>query len=1023
MHLGFVTRVSFCLRLSFYLLGEIMIEKMFRFGVLALVAGALSGCGKFTARSPNSTSSSFQESPGFLVPIRFETTATPAVAQAQVSIRGQCMPGVPVELKVTDAPDRTLECSRDGRFAATVDLPGADGLKTLIASSSDKVGRVWSHSLTVEKDTRPPEVTVVSAVCQGNQPMVSGICENKAALAIQGDLVNPPAISCDGGLFQAAVQWRAGDGVKTVEVTQTDAAGNIGRASRTCAVSTTPPPPEPTPAVTIASPVNGSQFNGSPTLIGACTVGLAVQIGGTGVTPPVTATCTAGMYTQPIQLSVGDGAKEVRVSQTNANQVTSAATVTIIKDTVQPNLSLTSPAVGTIAAAGLTLKGGCETGLPVLVSGTGVASTVQGGCANQTYSIDVVFSTGDGAKTVSVSQTDGAGNKATQTRAFTKGDPLVFGTTLYANNCAGCHGQVGVSTKLGRTAAQIGNAIATIPAMGGLQNLSAGEIDAIALALSGFQPVAPPVTAADQVFAANNPSLYAQGRAYFPANETIKIPRRFYRLSRKQIDLTVSTYLSPYMMESIGEYLPKDLTTREGYETSDALLQFNTVNFAAYRVATTGLLTRVGANSVSVIDCSAQGNSLSCLQQKAREFVNRAFRFSAATADVDPYVTFFTNIYNQTNNVNTATAALTEAVLGAPQFLFRAELPPAGMAAIPPADLLQAVSYTVTDAPPARFGYNSAAAVSNVATDAATQNLVKALLATPEAKEKLIRFVQAWLQIKEADALTKDPKVFPEFTPQVAQAVLDETQRFLNAILGQAAPQLAQIVSSNDYYVSSLTAPLYGVTAAAANGSLPVKVNATERRGIFSQASVLASLAQANETAIIKRGKMIYNNALCGNIPPPPPDIEPSLDGAMGITQREKFESATKNQPCLSCHTYLNPFGFALENYSGIGKWRATDNGAAIDPVVTVDFVDKKVMTLRNPVEAIQFFTESNQFKACFVRQLFRFYMGRDETPSDDPVLRQLFMSLVNPQPAVGGQDIKSLLGMLVTSNRFKERQ
>lgn len=520
-------------------------------------------------------------------------------------------------------------------------------------------------------------------------------------------------------------------------------------------------------------------------------------------------------------------------------------------------------------------------------------------------------------------------------------------------------------------------------------------------------------TAADQVAQSTAPDIFASAKKFMPADETSFSKARLVRLGRQQIELTLQTLLPSYVREPIANALPKDPTTRELYETDANLLNVNSVNLAAYQEAIKPLLDRIAANSSALINCSSQNNSLSCLQQQARAFVNKAFRSTASASEVDTYVNFFTTFYNQEKNLNLAASALAEVVITSPTFLFRAELPGASANTLSQPELLQAMSYVLTDAPPLRFGLESASAQT---TDARVQ-LAKNLLAKDEAKDKLIRFFNAWLEIKDPDAMQKDPAVFPGFDRSVAQAVIDETNRFLNFHLSKAAPNLAEMLSSNEYFVSAQTAPLYGVWAAANDGSVPVKVDPTQRRGLFTQASFLASLAQSNETAVIKRGKMILNKALCIATAPPPNGVSAVLDNATGTTQRQRIESVTGSASCAGCHNYLNPFGFSLENYSAIGQWRTLDHGATIDPVVTVNFIDNKPTTLRTPVESVQFFTESLQFKQCFIRQLFRFYMGRDEVPSDDPTLRQMFYALAE------GKDIKLLLDYLATSNRFAQRQ
>ena len=90
---------------------------------------------------------------------------------------------------------------------------------------------------------------------------------------------------------------------------------------------------------------------------------------------------------------------------------------------------------------------------------------------------------------------------------------------------------------------------------------------------------------------------------------------------------------------------------------------------------------------------------------------------------------------------------------------------------------------------------------------------VDRLLATPEARAKLMRFFISWLEVKEPDDFTIAPSVFPEFTPALAAAMVDEAKAFLNAQLSKAAPTLKDVTQSTQSFVSDALASIYGVAA------------------------------------------------------------------------------------------------------------------------------------------------------------------------------------------------------------------
>jgi hypothetical protein len=322
-------------------------------------------------------------------------------------------------------------------------------------------------------------------------------------------------------------------------------------------------------------------------------------------------------------------------------------------------------------------------------------------------------------------------------------------------------------------------------------NCSGGGFTTIPSSSTSLSSTAGSPSAADQIAQITAPDIFALAKQYMPAEETSRAKARLARLERLQIEMTIQTILPSYYKEPIASAIPRDPMTREYYETDASLLALNSVNMDAYQAAIRPLLDRVAANASGVINCAAQNNSVTCLQQQARAFVTTAFRSTAAAADIEKYVTFFTTTYNNEKNVNIAASALVEVVLNSPAFLFRTELPTTG-GSLPTNELLQAMTYTLANSPPSRFTLASSA----LATAADKSALAKVLLAKPEARDKLMSFFMAWMEVQDPDAMVKDPATFPGFDKTMAQAVIDETNRFLNFQLSKDQPSLADMMSS-----------------------------------------------------------------------------------------------------------------------------------------------------------------------------------------------------------------------------------
>jgi hypothetical protein len=263
--------------------------------------------------------------------------------------------------------------------------------------------------------------------------------------------------ACANGVFSAAITFSANDGTKTVTASQTDAAGNTGSDSRNFLKNTT------APSITITSPAANSYVGSTFTVQGACVTGLPVTVAGAGVASAVSVACNNGAYSAGVTTSSGDGTKNVTASQTDAAGNTGTASRDFLRDTTPPALSITSPANGTTAQSGITLVGACETGLTVVISGTGISAGTSVTCANSTYSANLTFSAGDGPKTVNVSETDGAGNTSQVSGTFNRDatPPAVAITSPAANTMAQSGLTVGGTCETGLNVVLSGSGVAS----------------------------------------------------------------------------------------------------------------------------------------------------------------------------------------------------------------------------------------------------------------------------------------------------------------------------------------------------------------------------------------------------------------------------------------------------------------------------------------------------------------------------------------------------------------------------------
>jgi hypothetical protein len=525
----------------------------------------------------------------------------------------------------------------------------------------------------------------------------------------------------------------------------------------------------------------------------------------------------------------------------------------------------------------------------------------------------------------------------------------------------------------------------------------------------------PPITTGptDDELRAKDPVLFDVALKYFPEQAGAPGKKRLFRLTRQQLDATTQALLPKQYGKSTLETLPRD-PLQTNYEYAENL-SISAANFTPLTQWIAELAGKVKADPKSVIDCSAEADSPACLQAGAQAFVRRAFRGVVDDATLERFGKFFTDSVTAVG-VAQATADLVDVTLGSPGYVFREEVYTGADGRLLPAQLLQNLTYTLADAPPDAVGLKLPTKGAAPLGDVELAQAVQQVMDTPAARAKLLRFFSAWLEVKEPQDFDLSPSVYPEFTAEVASAVVADTRRFLEQQLSSALPTLRDVTDTNVALVSAPSAFLYGLAAPPADGRLMAPPS--ERLGIFSQPAVIASHSGPTTTRLVKRGVFFTRKVMCLPLGVPPAGVNTTIPEEVMGSERERIESVTAEPRCLGCHAFINPFGFMQENYDAMGRYRSMDAGKPIDASISVDFLDEGPLSATTPVEALRGFTQSLRFQQCFTRQLFRFYLGRDEVAADDPLLRQLFFEFAQNK----SQNLLGLLKQLATSPGFNGR-
>jgi hypothetical protein len=292
----------------------------------------------------------------------------------------------------------------------------------------------------------------------------------------------------------------------------------------------------------------------------------------------------------------------------------------------------------------------------------------------------------------------------------------------------------------------------------------------------------------------------------------------------------------------------------------------------------------------------------------------------------------------------------------------------------------------------------------------------KRLVMDPRAKDAIRDFHFQWLEIAGLSDMPKDPG-FKDYSPAVAQAMANETREFVSDVFFGARPTLETLFTSTTSFVDPALGKIYGATVTG-QGMQKVTLDAAQRAGILTQGSFLAVKADAGDSLPPRRGDAILHRALCIDLEVPPNIVVPAVAEPNPMqTTRQRFEVHGNSDCAKSCHAFIDPIGFAFENYDAVGAYRTMENNQKIDASGTIDLPLSGKVSFKNAIELAGFLAKAPESRDCMVRQWMRYGLGRHEAKTEEPsfkVLQQAFMT--------SGYNLRELLVSLTKTRAFTHR-
>jgi Protein of unknown function (DUF1588)/Protein of unknown function (DUF1592)/Protein of unknown function (DUF1585)/Protein of unknown function (DUF1587)/Protein of unknown function (DUF1595) len=417
------------------------------------------------------------------------------------------------------------------------------------------------------------------------------------------------------------------------------------------------------------------------------------------------------------------------------------------------------------------------------------------------------------------------------------------------------------------------------------------------------------------------------------------------RLNRAEYTATARELLDIHL--NVGHDLPADGAGGQGFDNAAEVLFLSPVLAEKYMDAAKQSLEFAVRDSrararIGIVE---PGGSLSAIRSAHKileSFLPRAFRRPVDEKEMEPFLALFREAQKQHQTFDSSVIYMLRGVLMSPQFLFRVEAPNPGPEPrlLDDYALASRLSYFLWGSMPDEMMFDLAA-LGKLHEPAVLKEEIGRMLRSGKSRDFIESFVTQWLGTRELGReFVPDAKIFPNYASDadLRGDIRFQPILFFHTMLSNNAP-VTDLIDSNWTIITKKLVTLYGFDKSVLrkdNQEQPHRIELppdSHRGGLLGMSAVLAVSSYPYRTSPVLRGKWVLD-AILGSPPPPPPPNVPTLPehaGAQPQTMRERLAQHRENPVCASCHSRIDPIGFALENYDALGQWRTEDAGKPID--------------------------------------------------------------------------------------------
>lgn len=370
--------------------------------------------------------------------------------------------------------------------------------------------------------------------------------------------------------------------------------------------------------------------------------------------------------------------------------------------------------------------------------------------------------------------------------------------------------------------------------------------------------------------------------------------------------------------------------------------------------------------------------------QAAREvfgrLMPRAFRRPVDEVEIDRMVKLVEFATGGGDSFERGVQVGLQAILISPHFLFRVEYDPEpdnseAQHRVSDHELASRLSYFLWSSMPDDELFRLAEKGKLGETDVLDEQIAR-MLEDPKADALVENFASQWLNLGNLAEVKPDPKLFPQFTPELRADMVRETQMFVRALFREDR-SLLDFLDADFTFVNQRLAKHYGIDGVRGEEFCRVSLPGSQRAGVLTHASILTLTSNPNRTSLVRRGVWIVDNVLGIKLPDPPTNVPSLEDGAKqsgASSMREQLKIHRENPICAACHDLFDPLGFGFENFDAIGRWRATFEGMPVDSRGTLPSGE----SFNGPIELVRILKKrEEEFAKLITGKMLTYALGR----------------------------------------------